>query len=160
MVVGIEVSLSGGKKMHLAANSTMYVQSGSSDKTEFINIGDYLSSENSDITGYKMMVYDNNTSTLSPVDIEGVNFYWAEQGGYTFNVEETDTYFIEDGSDSNTFVVLHNACSGYNFYMGGGFCSACGPNYTYYGTSGSGLCCDNTPSNSTMFYSPSCSFGK
>lgn len=160
MVVGIEVSLSGGKKMHLAANSTMYVQSGSSDKTEFINIGDYLSSENSDITGYKMMVYDNNTSTLSPVDIEGVNFYWAEQGGYTFNVEETDTYFIEDGSDSNTFVVLHNACSGYNFYMGGGFCSACGPNYTYYGSSGQGLCCDNTPSNSTMFYSPSCSFGK
>ena len=107
-----------------------------------------------------MMVYDNNTSTLSPVDIEGVNFYWAEQGGYTFNVEETDTYFIEDGSDSNTFVILHNACNGYQFYMGGGYCGACGPNNgTYFGYSGQSLCCTSAY-NATMFYSPSCSYIK
>jgi len=159
MVSGIEISLAGDKKMHVATNSTMYVQSGSTDKTEFINIGDYLCSENNDITGYKMMVYDNNTSTLSPVDIEGVNFYWAEQGGYTFNVEEADTYFIEDGSDSNTFIILHNSCSGFQFYMGGGYCSACGPNASYFGYNGQSLCCA-VGYNATMFYSPSCSFGK
>ncbi len=162
IMTGIEMTLDGGKKMHLALNSTLYVQVGDTDKTEFVTMGDYLLTEGSDITGYKVMVYDNNTSTLAPVGITGVQYYWAPTGGYTFNVEQTDTYFIEDGSDSNTFIILHNACAGYDFYMGGGFCNACGPNSsTYFGSGYSGpLCCDGYPSNATMNGSPSCSYGK
>ena len=162
IITGVEMTLDGGKKMHLALNSTLYVQAGDTDKTEFIVVGDYLLTEGSDITGYKVMVYDNSTSTLAPVGITGVQYYWAPTGGYTFNVEQTDTYFVEDGSDSNTFVILHNACAGYDFYMGGGYCNACGPNSsTYFGSGYSGaLCCDGYPSNATMNGSPSCSYGK
>ena len=161
-ITGIEMTLDGGKKMHLALNSTLYVQAGDTDKAEFIILEDYLLSEGSDITGYKVMLYDNNTSTLTPVGITGVQYYWAPTGGYTFNVEQTDTYFVEDGSDSNSFVILHNACAGFDFYGSGGYCNACGPNTsTYYGNPyNSPLCCDGYPSSATMTGTPSCSYGK
>ena len=159
-VAGIEMTLDGGQKIHLALNSTLYVQEGDTDKTEFLYLEDYILKDGSDITGYKVMLYNNNTSTLSPVGITGVQYYWAQNGGFTLNVEETDTYFIEDGSDSNTFVILHNACSMWDFY-GSAFCDACGMNTgTYFPTSGATVCCSNTPSNAYYNGSPSCSSGK
>ncbi len=160
-VAGIEMTLDGGQKMHLALNSTLYVQEGDTDKTEFLYLEDYILKDGSDITGYKVMLYNNNTSTLSPVGITGVQYYWAQNGGFALNVEETDTYFIEDGSDSNTFVILHNACSMWDFYGSGGFCDACGMNTsTYFANAGMTVCCNNTPSNAYYNGSPSCSTGK
>ncbi len=160
-VAGIEITLDGGNKMHLAVNSTLYVQEGDTDKTEFLYLEDYILKDGSDITGYKVMLYNNNTSTLSPVGITGVQYFWAQNGGFALNVEETDTYFIEDGSDSNTFVVLHNACNMWDFYGSGGFCDACGMNTsTFFANSGMTVCCSNTPSNAYYNGSPSCGSGK
>jgi hypothetical protein len=160
MVVGYEITLSGSKHIDIAGSSIVYIQSGSTDKTEFVSLGDYLCGPNPDITGYKLMVYDNNTSELSAVDIEGVKYFWAPSGGYTMDVEDVDTFFLEDGTDSNTFFIVHNACNGYQFNMGGSYCSACGPNTSYYGYSGQTMCCDNSPYNATSFYTPSCTFSK
>lgn len=155
----IELELEDGKKINLALNSNIYLKSGS-DTTYFKSIESLVGrEEENDVTTYSVMSYNNATSTLESKAIVGSQFFWAPSGGFSINVEDTDTYFIEDSTDSNTFIIIHNPCRGTQFY-GVGYCDACGPNNSYQFYSSQAACCNFAYGSATLFYSPSCSFGK
>ena len=159
MSQAIELELEDGKKINLALNSNIYLKSGS-DTTYFKSLEALVGrEEENDITTYSVMSYNNATSTLESKAIVGSQFFWAYNGGFNINVEDTDTYFIEDSSDSNSFVILHNSCRGTQFY-GSGYCDACGPNSTYQFYSSTAACCNFAYGSATLFYTPSCAFGK
>lgn len=155
----IELELEDGKKINLALNSNIYLKSGS-DTTYFKSLESLVGrEEENDVTTYSVMSYNNATSTLESKAIVGSQFFWAPSGGFSINVEDTDTYFIEDSTDSNTFVIIHNPCRGTQFY-GSGYCDACGPNNTYQFYSSAAVCCNFAYGSATLFYTPSCAFGK
>lgn len=158
---GIELELEDGKRVQLAFNSNIYLKSGS-DTTYFESLEALVAKDEkniNDITTYSVMSYNNATSTLEAKQIVGSQFFWGYTGGFSIDVEDTDTYFIEDSSDSNTFVIIHNPCRGVQFYSGG-FCDACGPNNSYYVYNNSACCNYSSGGGGTLFYSPSCAFGK
>lgn len=153
----INITTQGGRTLTVPVNSTPYFRSGSSDKTFFRHIQNDQFDNGFD--GYSLILYDNSSDSVISDPITGTSYKWATSGGYDIDVEEVDTYFIEDGNNNNVFMTLHNACTGYtNYTFSSVYCAACGPYYSYtlaYNATG---CC--TFSFATSIFLPSCSAGK
>ena len=147
----------GGRTVTVPLNATPYFRSGSSDKTFFQHV--LQDRFNDGYDGYSLVLYDNNTNSVISDPISSVSYKWETNGGYDIDVEEVDTYFVEDGNNSNVFITLHNNCSGYINYDGqNAYCSACGPSNDYSLSYNEASCCTYSFANS--FFLPSCAHGK
>ena len=153
----INFGTEGGRTITIPVNSTPYFRSGSSDKTFFAHLQSNRFDDGFD--GYSLVLYDNNTDSVISDAITSTTYKWVTDGGYDIDVEEVDTYFIEDGNNNNMFVTLHNNCAGYmNTGYYSAYCQHCGPYNSYSLGPGEAGCC--TYSNASSIYLPSCAYYK
>lgn len=117
----VRITLANGLTWVDAPSCKYYIEESGSTETRFEKVNNFY-------VGDKMVVTDNQTNTLTTVEITGLEMEYAVKTIYDLDFEPSDLFLVDIGD--GLFGIMHNSCwcpwNYCGYYCNSSYCPNCG----------------------------------